>query len=212
MTATTSDSVDWQRRRFLTYASGVVGAAGIAALVTPFLESFSPSAKTKVAGGPIDIDISKIEEGQMITAQWRSKPAWVLRRTQKQLAELPKNNDDLKDPHSQEPQQPPNLPNFDPANRAVKAEYLVLIGICTHLGCVPEYRPQPGDPALGASWPGGFFCPCHGSRYDLAGRVMDGSPAPLNLPVPAYFYKSDTMVRVGVLADGSDLNWAPQIW
>ncbi len=212
MTATTNDSVDLERRRFLTYASGVVGAAGIAALVTPFLEAWNPGAKTKVAGGPIEIDISKIEEGQMVTAEWRKKPAWVLRRTKKQIAELPKNNGNLKDPESKEPQQPPNLANFDPVNRAVKADYLVLIGICTHLGCVPEYRPQVGDPDLGASWPGGFFCPCHGSRYDLAGRVMYGSPAPLNLPVPAYYFKGESIVRVGELQNGADLNWSPAVW
>lgn len=203
---------DPSRRRFLTVTTAVVGAVGVGVAAVPFIDSMNPSSRALAAGAPIDMDISKLEEGQMVTFVWRRKPVWVLRRTKAQLAELPKLNDRLKDPQSKEPQQPPNLPNFDPVLRAVKPEYLVLVGICTHLGCVPDYRPEPGAYGLGATWPGGFFCPCHGSRYDLSGRVMIGSPAPLNLPVPPHFYVSDTVIRTGMLADGSDKNWEPNTW
>jgi len=200
------------RRRFLTATTAVVGAIGVAAAAVPFIESWEPSARALAGGAPVEADIGKLEEGQMMSFLWRRKPVWVLRRTKEQLAELPKLNDQLKDPMSQEPQQPPNLPHWDPVQRSIKPEYLVLVGICTHLGCVPDYRPTPGSSELGASWPGGFFCPCHGSRYDLAGRVMQGSPAPLNLPVPPHFYRSETVIRAGELADGSDKNWSPNTW
>ena len=200
------------RRRFLTAATAAVGAIGLAAAAIPFIDSWEPSARALAGGGPVDVDISKLEEGQMLSFPWRRKPVWVLRRTKAQLAELPRLNDRLKDPMSQEPQQPPNLPHWDPVQRSITPEYLVLVGICTHLGCVPDYRPTPGSSGLGANWPGGFFCPCHGSRYDLAGRVMSGSPAPLNLPVPPHFYRSATVIRTGELADGSDRNWSPNTW
>lgn len=206
------DSVDHRRRRFLLYSTSVVGAAGMVMAAVPFVESMLPSAKVLVAGGPVDVDISKIEEGQLITVSWRSKPIWVLRRTKADLTKLPTLSAMLKDPDSKEAQQPPNLPHFSDITRSIKPEYLVLVAICTHLGCIPTYRPTPKAPDLGPTWPGGFFCPCHGSRYDLAGRVMDGSPAPLNLPVPPYYYKSDTVIRVGELANGTGANWSPEVW
>ncbi len=198
------------RRRFLVSATSVVGGIATAAAIYPFVDSLLPSDRARAAGAPVDVDISKLKKGQLLTVAWRSKPVWILNRTESQLEELPKLVGRLKDPKSQEPQQPKDLPNFDPATRSIKPNIAVLVGICTHLGCVPLYKPRPGS--ISSNWPGGFFCPCHGSHYDLAGRVMDGSPAPLNLPVPAYFYKSDTLIRVGSLADGSEQNWQPQVW
>jgi len=209
------DELRLTRRRFLTTAASVIGGAGVAAAAFPFLDYWEPSARTIAQGTPVDVDISKLEPGQMITAKWRSKPVWVLRRTQDQLATLPKMDPRLKDPHSKAAQQPPELvkeSDWHNEARALRPEFLVLVGICTHLGCVPEYRPEDEAGQLGSGWLGGFFCPCHGSKYDLSGRVIDGSPAPLNLPVPPHFYSSDDVVRVGVLANGDDKNWTPSIW
>lgn len=198
------------RRRFLVTATSVVGGVAAAATLYPFIMSMTPSDRARAAGAPVDVDISKLKKGQLMTVAWRSKPVWVLYRTEEQLKELPKLNNRLKDPDSQVAQQPKDLPHFNPIHRSIKPQYLVLVGICTHLGCVPLYKPEPGS--VSGHWPGGFFCPCHGSRYDLAGRVMVGSPAPLNLPVPAYFYKSDTLIRVGSLSGGGDQNWQPVVW
>lgn len=203
---------DPERRRFLTAAATVVGGLGVAAAAVPFIESMEPSARSRAGGAPVTIDIGGLKPGQMLSARWRQKPVWVLRRTKDQLAELPKLNDRLKDPMSKELQQPPNLPHWDPVQRSIKPEYLLVVGICTHLGCIPGYRPQPGAADLGATWPGGFFCPCHGSRYDLSGRVMDGSPAPLNLPVIPHYYRKDNVIVAGELEDGSESNWSPNTW
>ncbi len=201
-----------ERRRFLTAAATVAGVVGVAAAAVPFVESFEPSARSFAESAPVDIDVSKLAEGQMVSFLWRHKPVWVVRRTQKQLTELPKLNGMLKDPLSKSAQQPPGLAHWNPVQRSIKPEYFVVVGICTHLGCVPDYHPNAGVAGLGPDWPGGFLCPCHGSRYDLAGRVMDGSPAPLNLPVPPHFYMSAGVIRTGVLEDGGDKNWSPQTW
>ncbi len=200
------------RRRFLTTASTVVGAAGVVAAAIPFVESLEPSARAKAGGAPVEVDISKLEPGQMLSVLWRKKPLWVVRRTKADLAELPKLNGQLKDPLSKVAQQVPNLPDWNPIQRSIKPEYLVLVGICTHLGCIPGYDPKPGSAGLGASWPGGFFCPCHGSRYDLSGRVMDGSPAPYNLPVPPHYYRTDSVIVAGEMKNGSEQAWSPVTW
>ena len=206
------DEPDLDRRRMLTTTTAAVGAVGVALAAVPFIESMEPSETARALGSPVTIDISKLSPGQMMSVEWRQRPVWVLHRTEAQLAELPKLNGQLKDPFSKQDQQPTNLPNWNPIQRSIKPQYLVVVGICTHLGCIPKYRPQPGWPVLGPTWPGGFFCPCHGSRYDLSGRVMDGSPAPLNLPVPPHFYKDATTITGGELENGKEKNWEPNTW
>ncbi len=209
---TAEEAVDRTRRRFLISATTVLGAIGVASASVPFIGSMNPSRKAVAAGSPVDIDISKIKPAELVTVLWRHKPAWVLRRTPEQLGILPGMDPVLKDPHNRQPQQPPNMPSgVYQYWRSIKREYLVLIGICTHLGCIPDYVPQPGG-SLGPSWKGGFHCPCHGSMYDFAGRVLVGSPAPLNLPVPPYYYVSPTVIRVGALKGGKEENWTPAIW
>ena len=190
-----NSKVDKGRRRFLVAATSVVGAIGTAAMATPFVMSLTPSARALAAGAPVEVNISKIEVGQQITVIWRGKPVWVVNRTSEMIAKLPSVDAKLTDPDSDvESQQPDYAQN---SHRAIKEEYLVLIGICTHLGCSPTYRPELAPADLGASWPGGWYCPCHGSRFDMAGRVMKGSPAGTNLEVPPYYYKSDTIIRIG---------------
>lgn len=202
-------SVDIRRRRVLTAAVSVVGGGVAVAAALPMLATLGPSAAARAAGAPVEVDVSKVGPGQLITVVWRTRPVWVLRRTPEQLAALPAVVPNLKDPRSQAPQQ---LPPYANAARSLQLEIFVTVAICTHLGCVPTYRPEPGAPDLGADWKGGFFCPCHGSRFDLAGRVYQGSPAPLNLPVPPYHFVTDTLLRIGELADGSEQNWAPVVW
>jgi ubiquinol-cytochrome c reductase iron-sulfur subunit len=182
------------RRRFLTAATTVVGAVGTGFVLVPFISSMQPSAKARAAGAPVRADISKLESGQMIRVKWRGKPVWIVNRTQADLDKLPSLDSRLADPASELPQQPDYAQN---EWRSIKPEYLVLIGICTHLGCSPTYRPDVAPADLGPDWPGGFFCPCHGSRFDLAGRVYKGMPAPKNLPVPPYRYLSDTEIVIG---------------
>jgi ubiquinol-cytochrome c reductase iron-sulfur subunit len=188
------DEVDIRKRRFLTAAATVVGGVGAVYAAVPFLASWLPSERAKAAGAPVQADISKLEAGQMIRVQWRGKPVWVVRRTKEMLAALPGLNGELRDPESVDPQQPEYCQNID---RSIKPEILVAVGICTHLGCsptfIPEAMPQPYDP----KWKGGFFCPCHGSRFDLAGRVFKGVPAPLNLEIPPHKYISDTLILIG---------------
>ncbi|HEX4880794.1 MAG TPA: ubiquinol-cytochrome c reductase iron-sulfur subunit [Porticoccaceae bacterium] len=191
-----NEGVDKTRRRFLTGATCVVGAAGVVGAAVPFVGSWQPSARAKAAGAPVRIDISKIEPGQMVTEEWRGKPVYIVRRTPEALAALTKDTDRLSDPASQDSVQPGYV---DPANRATRAEFLILLGLCTHLGCAPMYRPEVGAADLGGDeWLGGFFCPCHGSKFDLAGRVYKGVPAPTNLEVPPYKYESDSVVIIGV--------------
>jgi ubiquinol-cytochrome c reductase iron-sulfur subunit len=184
------------RRQFLTAATSVVGAAGVVAVAVPFVGSWNPSAKARAAGAPVKADISKLEPGQMVVVEWRGKPVYVVRRTQDTLDELTKHGDILRDPESKESTQPKYV---DPVQRSIKPEYLVLLGLCTHLGCAPKYRPEVGAADLGgAAWKGGFFCPCHGSKFDLAGRVLKGVPAPLNLEVPPYSFEGDKVLVIGV--------------
>jgi ubiquinol-cytochrome c reductase iron-sulfur subunit len=183
------------RRDFLSMAATAVAGIGAACAVWPLISSMNPARDTLAAGAPVDVDISKIDPGQQIIVLWRSRPTFIVRRTPEQQNLVKANADAgaLRDPNSDANQQPTYAKNVF---RSVKPEYLVLVGICTHLGCIPEFVPQPGG-TLGPSWQGGFFCPCHGSRYDLSGRVFQNVPAPYNLPVPPYHFVSDTMVRVG---------------
>lgn len=191
------DRVDLGKRRFLTAAATVVGGVGAVYAAIPFISSMQPSARAQAAGAPVEVDISKLEPGQRITVEWRGKPVWIVRRTEEVMKRLSSINDQLRDPLSEvETQQPPYAQNEYRA-RAEKPEILVVIGICTHLGCSPTYRPDVGAADLGADWPGGFFCPCHGSRFDMAGRVFQGVPAPTNLEVPPYSFLSDTRLLVG---------------
>jgi ubiquinol-cytochrome c reductase iron-sulfur subunit len=187
--------VDRKRRKFLVAATSAVGTVGVAAVAWPFIASMLPSARAKAAGAPVEVDISKVEPGAILTAEWRGKPVWVVNRTKEMLDLLGKHDNQLVDPNSEVPQQPPYCKN---ATRSIKPEMLVAVGICTHLGCSPTYRKEIGAADLGADWPGGFFCPCHGSRFDLAARVFKGSPAPINLLIPPYKYVSDTTIMVGV--------------
>ena len=188
-------NVDRGKRRFLIAATGVMGGAAGVAVAVPFVLSMTPSARARAAGAPVEVDISKVEPGMMITVEWRGKPVWIVHRTPEMLASLPKIDAEVADPQSSVKQQPDYARN---EARSIKPEYLVLVGICTHLGCSPSQKLTAGiDSGMGASWPGGFFCPCHGSKFDLAGRVFKGVPAPINLEVPPYAYLSDTRLIVG---------------
>ncbi|GAB2878489.1 ubiquinol-cytochrome c reductase iron-sulfur subunit [Microbulbifer echini] len=195
------DGVNVGRRRFLTAATSVVGGAGAVGVAVPFVASWNPSAKAKAAGAPVKYNISKIEPGQMVTVEWRGKPVYVVRRTDEILQDLEKVEPLLRDPNSEESIQPVYV---NPENRSIKPKLLVLVGLCTHLGCAPMYRPEVGAADLGgAEWMGGFFCPCHGSKYDMAGRVYAGVPAPTNLEVPPYSYESDDVIVIGVDQEGA---------
>lgn len=207
-----SGAPDRQRRRLLQAATTALGAVGVGLAAVPFIESWNPSERARALGAPVSIDISTLKPGTLLTTEWRQKPLVVLRRSEEQIAELPRLNDQLKDPLSRQPQQAPDLAHWNPIQRSINPEYLVIVDVCTHLGCTPQYRSKANAGILGASWPGGFFCPCHGSRYDLAGRVMDGSPAPLNLPVPPHYYRTSTVIVAGDLPNGSESNWSPDQW
>lgn len=190
-----TDVVDKGKRRFLTAATSVVGAVGAGFVAVPFLASWMPSERAKNAGAPVEADISKLEEGRMLIVEWQSKPVWIVRRSKQMLDSLPKLNDTLRDPASANVDQQPEYAQNE--HRSRKPEVLVLIGICTHLGCSPTYRPDIGPADLGDDWLGGFFCPCHSSKFDMAGRVYQGVPAPTNLAVPPHFYLTDTTILVG---------------
>ena len=186
--------VDTYKREFLTLATACVGAAGAAAVGIPFVGSMLPSERAKAAGAPVEVDISKLEVGAIMTVEWRGKPVWVIRRHPEQTAELSKFDAELSDPKSDVvTQQPENCKN---ASRGLKQDISVVVGICTHLGCSPTTKLEKGGD-MGANWAGGFFCPCHGSKFDLAGRVFKGSPAPTNLVVPPHYYVSDTTLLIG---------------
>jgi ubiquinol-cytochrome c reductase iron-sulfur subunit len=196
-----SNNVDAGKRRFLTAAAGVVGAAGAAATAVPFVTSMLPSARAQAAGAPVEVDISKLEQGQLLTVEWRGKPVWIYRRTPEVLANMESLQAKLLDPQSEVSSQQPDYCQND--YRAIREELMVLVGICTHLGCSPTYRPEMAPEDLGAEWKGGFFCPCHGSRYDLAGRVYQNMPAPSNMVVPPYHFAGDNVVVVGEDAQGA---------
>jgi len=189
-----NNEVDRSKRRFLVVATSAVGGVAAAAVATPFALSMLPSQRAKAAGAPVEVDISRVEPGALIAVEWRGKPVWVVNRTKEMLGLLAKNDDKLTDPKSDMPQQPEYAKN---ATRSIKPEYLVAVGICTHLGCSPTFRPEIGAADLGADWGGGFFCPCHGSRFDLAARVFKGVPAPTNLEIPPHQYLSDTRLLIG---------------
>lgn len=186
--------VDLGRRRFLTLSTTVVGGAGMAAAAWPFLASLKPSERAKALGASVTIDIAKMEPGQQVVAVWRRQPVWVIRRTQDMLASLEAVTPNLADPESAVPQQPDYIKG---AARAIKPEFMVLKGVCTHLGCSPKYRPDTPAPEIAADWKGGFFCPCHGSKFDLSGRVYKGVPAPVNLVVPPHRYADDHTLVIG---------------
>ena len=190
------DGVNKARRTLLVGATAGVGAVGAGFLAVPFVKSWMPSEKAKAAGAPAKVDISKVEPGAMLTAEWRGKPVYVVRRTEETLKTLETLADRLKDPENSNKEQQPGY--ADNLYRSRKPEVLILLGVCTHLGCAPKYfpevKPEPFDP----KWQGGWFCPCHGSRFDLSGRVFNGSPASANLVVPPYSYESDSVVIVGV--------------
>lgn len=186
--------VDKGRRRFLTIATSAAGGVAAVGVATPFLLSFFPSERAKAAGAPVEVDISKLEAGQKINVEWRGKPVWVLSRTPEQLKNLPKLDASLVDPKSDMEQQPAYCKN---ETRSIKPEILVAVGICTHLGCSPTFRPDLAPADLGPEWVGGFYCPCHGSKFDLAARVYKGVPAPKNMEIPPHKYLSDTRLLVG---------------
>ena len=191
------DLPDKKRRKLLVAATTAVGAVGAGFALAPFILSMNPSERAKAMGGPVEVDISKLEPGQMITVEWRSKPVWVVNRTPEMLARLETIADMLADPESRvESQQPPYAQNL---TRSIRPETLVVIGICTHLGCVPVERFAVGAASgLGEDWPGGYFCPCHGSKFDMAGRVFKNVPAPTNLVIPPYSYLDEKRVIIGV--------------
>lgn len=193
------------RRRFLTATSAVVGGVGVACAAVPFVKSWLPSAKAELAGAPVTVDISKLEPGQRLMVgsnvpQWRGQPIWIIRRTPEALSALPELDGRLRDPKSENAEQQPEYARNE--YRSIKPDVLVLVGICTHLGCSPLFEgklePKPYD----SEWKGGFFCPCHGSKFDLAGRVFQGVPAPYNLKVPPYRFIDDNRIEIGVDPQG----------
>lgn len=193
-TAVNSQPQDNTRRRFLTVATSVVGGVGAIGAAVPFIGSWNPSEKAKAAGADVSIDISKIEPGQLIRVIWRSKPVWVVRRTQELVDSLSSLDGMLRDPDSEQEQQPAFAKN---QYRSLKSEYLVLVGICTHLGCSPQYLKNGAFTQYAEGVDNGFFCPCHGSKFDMAGRVFQGVPAPLNLVVPPYYFVDDNTILIG---------------
>lgn len=186
--------VDKRRRLFLTAAATAVTGVGASYVAVPFIASMNPSDRAKAAGAPVEVDISKLELGQLIRVEWRGKPVWVLKRSEQSLAEIAEMTDILRDPDSNESEQPESCKNI---GRSIKPEVFLAVGICTHLGCSPTYRPEVAPDDLGPDWKGGFFCPCHGSLFDLSGRVYAGVPAPLNLVVPPHEYVTETKILIG---------------
>ena len=190
------EEIDKGKRRILLAAATAMGGIGAAYVAAPFVISMDPSARAEAAGAPVEVDISKMQYGQLLTVEWRGKPVWILRRDKEMLKNMFSLNDQLRDPHADELSQQPVYAKND--YRSLNEEYMVMIGICTHLGCAPTYRPDLAPQDLGPEWKGGFFCPCHGSRYDLAGRVFAGVPAPSNLVVPPYRFVTSTRLLIGV--------------
>lgn len=196
----TEAKMDCGRRRLIV-ATAAVGGAGVVAALVPFLSSMLPSERAKAAGAPVEVDISSIGSGQMITVEWRGKPVWVFNRTQEMLDTLPKLADAVVDPKSEANQQPEYCKNV---TRSIEPNLLVAVGICTHLGCSPSSKFKEGtDEGMSAEWPGGFLCPCHGSTFDFAGRVYKNKPAPTNLVVPPHTYLTKTRILIGVDSKGA---------
>ena len=190
-----ADGASPSRRRFLTGSVTVVGGVGSAFAVWPFLSAWQPTERAKAIGAPVEVDISKLEPGQRLVEKWRGQPVWIVRRTEEVLSNLPGLDGEMRDPNSDEDQQPEYARN---EFRSIRPEIAVLVGLCTHLGCSPLFYRADDRHPLGADWKGGFFCPCHGSKFDFAGRVYQGVPAPLNLAVPPHSYLSDTRILIGV--------------
>ena len=196
-----NQGVNSGRRRFLTATTVVVGGAGAAMAAIPFLKTLRPSARAEVAGAPVTEDISKLEPGGRLMVQWRGQPVWIIRRTPEMLAALSSQEGRLRDPKSDNPDQQPEYARNE--YRSVKPELLVLVGTCTHLGCSPTFRPEMIPEPFDSEWKGGFYCPCHNSRFDLAGRVYEGVPAPTNLVVPPHHYADDNTIVIGVDPQGA---------
>ena len=198
------DAVNTGRRRFLTATTAVVGAVGVVGAAVPFIKSWNPSARAQLAGAPVTVDISALQEGQRLILEWRGQPIWIVRRSQAILQALPTLDGQLRDPRSENAdQQPDYVREANPELRSIRPEISVLVGLCTHLGCSPEMaaeiRPEPFDP----NWKGGYFCPCHKSRFDMAGRVYQGVPAPTNLVVPPHYYADENTIVIGVDPQGA---------
>jgi ubiquinol-cytochrome c reductase iron-sulfur subunit len=190
------EPVNAGRRRFLTATTAVVGAVGAGIAAVPFIKSWNPSERAKLAGAPITADIGALADGQRLIVEWRGQPIWIVRRSQAVLEALPTLNDQLRDPMSENPEQQPGYANN--LTRSIRPEVSVLVGLCTHLGCSPEMVAQIAPQPFDANWKGGYFCPCHKSKFDMAGRVYQGVPAPTNLVVPPHHYESDTTIVIGV--------------
>jgi len=206
--ATTADGhpAEPSRRDFIYIATATVGAVGVAATLVPLFDQMNPDASTLAAGGPVDLDVSKIQENAQVVVYWRQRPIFAFHRSQKTLDALQSSQvvSLLSDPNSQQMQQPPYAANW---HRSVKPEYGIVVGICTHLGCIPLFYPDASATTPTPDWPGGYFCPCHGSKYDPAGRVFSGVPAPYNLPVPPYRFINDTTIRIGENPTGTAWNF-----
>lgn len=187
--------MDQSRRRFLVAATAAAGGVATVAVATPFVMSMLPSERAKAAGAPVEVNVSKIEPGAMVTVEWRGKPVWILSLTKEMAGQLNNHDDKLIDPMLEVTSQQPDY--CKNATRSLRPNLVVMVGICTHLGCSPSPKLKAGEEGMGSDWPGGFFCPCHGSKFDLAGRVFKGSPAPKNLEVPPHKYLSDTVLLVG---------------
>jgi ubiquinol-cytochrome c reductase iron-sulfur subunit len=207
VTPSPGHGLETDRRDFLTLVAGALSVVGVASALWPFIDSLEPSADTLAAGAPVDVDLSPIKPGQQITVAWRGRPIWILHRTDDELKMLqsPQDIDLLRDANAMAYQQPKYAQNW---HRSIKPEWSVLVGICTHLGCIPNFEPLGGGSSMGRGWPGGYFCPCHGSKYDLAGRVFAGVPAPYNLPVPPYRFIADNKLRIGENPQGSEFDLA----
>jgi ubiquinol-cytochrome c reductase iron-sulfur subunit len=189
-----SEKSGLNRRHFFAVATSVTGAAGLVMTAVPYVMSFKPNARAQALGAPVGVDISKLEEGAMVRVMWRGKPVWVLRRSKEMLQRMAESQAQLRDRESEADQQPAYAQN---ETRSIEPEILVILGVCTHLGCAPIERFEIGPADLGPDWPGGFYCPCHGSKFDLAGRVYDAVPAPLNLAVPPHRYLGENIILIG---------------
>ncbi len=196
------DAVDKGKRRFLIQMTSVVGTAGAVGIAVPFVRSMNPSARAEAAGAPVEVDISSMQPGELMIVEWRKKPVWIMKRTEQNMADLAKLDEKLEDPASISSKQPAYAKNAHRSNEQHR-NIVVMEGVCTHLGCSPKFRPEMGVTDFDGEWLGGFFCPCHGSKFDLAGRVYAGAPAPTNLPIPPYKFINDTTILLGVDPEGA---------